>query len=238
MTVRTSPGAHLPERHRGHRSAWLRAAVLGADDGIVSTASLMLGVAAAHSSHSVILTAGLAGLVAGAMAMAAGEYVSVSSQRDSERADLARERGELASAPAEELNELTHLYTSRGVTPALARQVAEQLTAHDALAAHAREELGLTEERAARPLQAAAASAAAFALGAVLPVLTLMVSPRSIQSLLIALVAVVGLGLLGWAGALAGGARWLRPTSRVVVGGSLAMAVTMLVGLLTHTAGA
>ncbi len=238
MTMRTSAGAHLPERHRGHRSAWLRAAVLGADDGIVSTASLMLGVAASHASRSSILTAGLAGLVAGAMAMAAGEYVSVSSQRDSERADLLREERELAAAPAEELEELTRLYASRGVERGLARQVAEQLTAHDALAAHARDELGLTSERVARPLQAGAASAAAFAIGAILPVLTLVASPRSIQSIMIASVAVLGLAVLGWAGAVAGGARWPRPTARVVLGGSLAMAVTMAVGFLTHTAGA
>lgn len=236
--MRTSAGAHLPEGHRGHRSAWLRAAVLGADDGIVSTASLMLGVAASHATRSSILTAGLAGLVAGAMAMAAGEYVSVSSQRDSERADLLREEGELAASPAEELEELTRLYASRGVQPDLARRVAEQLTAHDALAAHARDELGLTTERAARPIQAAVASAGAFAVGAILPVLSLVVSPRSIQSIVIAVIAVLGLAVLGWAGAVAGGARWRQPTSRVVLGGSLAMAVTMAVGFLTHTAGA
>jgi VIT1/CCC1 family predicted Fe2+/Mn2+ transporter len=198
----------------------------------------MLGVAAAQASRSSILTAGLAGLAAGAMAMAAGEYVSVSSQRDGERADLAREERELAAAPAEELEELTRLYTARGLQPDLARRVAEELTAHDALAAHARDELGLTAERAARPLQAAAASAAAFATGAALPLVALIVSPRSVQSLLIALVGVVGLAALGWAGALAAGAGWRRPTARVVVGGSLAMAVTMAVGLLTHTAGA
>lgn len=238
MAMRTSPRAHPPERHRGHRSQWLRAAVLGADDGIVSTASLMLGVAAAHATRSAVLTAGLAGLVAGAMAMAVGEYVSVASQRDSEQADLAREAKELASAPREELDELTQLYTTRGVDPDLARQVAAQLTAHDPLAAHARDELGLAAERSARPLQAAYASAAAFAAGAILPVLTLVVSPRSIQSLLIAAVAVVGLAGLGWAGAATGGAPWRRPTTRVVIGGSVAMALTMVVGLLTHTAGA
>lgn len=212
--------------------------MLGADDGIVSTASLMLGVAASHATRSTILTAGLAGLVAGAMAMAAGEYVSVSSQRDSERADLSREERELAASPAEELEELTRLYAARGVERDLARRVAEQLTAHDALAAHARDELGLTSERVARPIQAAAASAAAFAIGALLPVLTLVASPGSVQSILLASVAVVGLALLGWSGAVAGGARWQRPTSRVVIGGSLAMALTMAVGFLTHTAGA
>ena len=237
MVIGSPPGAHQPERHLGHRSAWLRAAVLGADDGIVSTSSLMLGVAAANAGRSAILTAGLAGLAAGAMAMAAGEYVSVSSQRDTELADLSREEKELAAAPAAELDELTHLYASRGVEPALARQVAEQLTAHDALAAHARDELGLSHERAARPLQAAGASAVAFATGAIIPILTLLVSPHSLQSVLIAAVAVVGLAVLGWAGASAGGARPLRPTLRVVAGGSLAMAVTMTVGFLTHTAG-
>ncbi len=211
--------------------------MLGADDGIVSTASLMLGVAAAHGTRSAVLTAGLAGLAAGAMAMAAGEYVSVSSQRDSERADLLREERELAAAPAEELDELTRLYVERGVAADLAGQVAEQLMAHDALAAHARDELGLSSETSARPLQAAGASAAAFATGAMLPILTLVLSPRSAQSVAVALVAAVGLALLGWAGAVAGGARWLRPTVRVVVGGSLAMAVTMAVGFLTHTAG-
>lgn len=216
----------------------MRAAVLGADDGIVSTASLMLGVAGAQGSRSAILTAGLAGLAAGAMAMAAGEYVSVASQRDSEVADLSRERSELAATPLYELDELTQIYVGRGVQPRLAREVAEQLSAHDALGAHAREELGLSEERAARPLQAAGTSAVAFTAGAVLPVLTLVVSPRSIQMVLIALVAVVGLAALGLAGAAAGGARWLRPVSRVVVGGSLAMVVTTVVGLLSHTAGA
>ena len=234
----TTRAAHPPERHRGHRGPWLRAAVLGADDGIVSTASLMLGVIAAHATRSAVLTTGLAGLAAGAMAMAAGEYVSVASQRDSERADLAREAEELATAPAQELDELAGLYAARGVDPVLARRVAEQLTAHDPLASHAREELGLAEERAARPLQAAGASAVAFAAGAVLPVLTLLAAPNSVRSLMIATVAIVGLAGLGWAGATAGGALWHRPTFRVVIGGSLAMAVTMAVGLLTHTAGA
>ncbi|MDE3205752.1 MAG: VIT1/CCC1 transporter family protein [Acidobacteriota bacterium] len=228
----TSP----PETHRGHRAAWLRAAVLGADDGIVSTSSLMLGVAASGAARSAILTAGLAGLAAGAMAMAAGEYVSVASQRDSEQADLARERAELAASPGAELEELTRLYVHRGVEAGLARQVAEQLTSHDALSAHARDELGLSEERAARPLQAAVASALAFSIGAVAPIVALAASPRSLQSLLVAVVAVIGLALLGWAGASAGGARWPRPTYRVVLGGSLAMAVTMGVGLATHTA--
>lgn len=230
--------AHRPEAHRGHRAAWLRAAVLGADDGIVSTASLMVGVAAAHASGSAVLTAGLAGLSAGALAMAAGEYVSVASQRDSEQADLARERRELAAAPKEELDELTQLYVHRGVSSDLARLVAEQLTAHDPLSAHARDELGLSEERAARPLQAALASAAAFAIGAVIPILTLLVAAASIRIALIVAVALAGLCILGWLGAVAGGADWRRPVSRVALGGTLAMGVTMAVGFLTHTAGA
>jgi VIT1/CCC1 family predicted Fe2+/Mn2+ transporter len=212
--------------------------VLGADDGIVSTASLMLGVAAAHGSRSAILTAGLAGMAAGAMAMAAGEYVSVSSQRDSENADLAREKAELAASPEQELDELAGLYVRRGVQPELARQVAEQLSARDALAAHARDELGLSPDRAARPLQAAGASAAAFAMGAMLSVLTLLLSPRFVQSVLIVVVALVGLGTLGWLSAIAGGAPWRRPTGRVMLGGALAMVVTAGVGLLTHAAGA
>lgn len=229
---------HVPERHRAHRAGWLRAAVLGADDGIVSTASLMLGVTAAHASRSAILTAGMAGLAAGAMAMAAGEFVSVASQRDTEHADLSRERQELASVPGEELDELTGLYVARGVDPALARSVAEQLTAADALGAHARDELGLAETTRARPGQAAAASAAAFALGAVLPLLALLVAPATGRGWVIVAVALVSLGVLGRLGAAAGGARWLRPTLRIVVGGALAMAVTAAVGYLTHRAGA
>ena len=188
-----SAGLHAPEVHRGHRAAWLRATVLGADDGIVSTASLMLGVSAAHASRSVILTAGLAGLAAGAMAMAAGEYVSVSSQRDAENADLAKERRELATTPEAELEELTGLYVRRGVEPDLARQVAVQLTAKDSLAAHARDELGLSPEGGSRPIQAAAASAIAFAFGALLPVLALLLSPQPVRSLLIVAVALAEL---------------------------------------------
>ena len=235
--IESRSGGHPPESHRAHRAAWLRAAVLGADDGIVSTASLMIGVSAAHASRSAILTAGVAGLAAGAMAMAAGEYVSVASQRDVERADLSRERGELASVPKAELAELAGLYVERGVDPGLARQVAEQLTARDALAAHARDELGLAEATTARPLQAAGVSAVAFTSGAVLAIVALLVAPAAARVVVTVAVALAGLALLGWLGAAAGRAPWRRPTVRVVAGGALAMAVTAGVGLLAHTAG-
>lgn len=215
----------------------MRAAVLGADDGIVSTASLMLGVAAANATRATILTAGLAGLAAGAMAMAVGEYVSVSSQRDTEHADLALERKELASSPEAELEELTRLYVGRGLDRDLAAQVAVQLTANDALATHAREELGLLDYSLARPLQAAGASAAAFSSGAALPVLALLVASTSVRIAVIVAVALAGLVVLGWLGARIGGAPWRRPVWRVLVGGGAAMAVTAAVGLLTHTAG-
>ena len=226
---------HLPERHRGQRLGWLRAAVLGADDGIVSTASLMLGVAAASASRGAILTAGVAGLVAGAMSMAAGEYVSVSSQRDAEQADLSLERRELAAQPRAELTELTSIYVARGVEPALARQVAEQLMVRDALAAHARDELGLAEETAARPVQAAAASAAAFAAGAAVPLIALLATPAPARVPVIVAVALLALGVLGALGARAGGATWTRAAARVVLGGGLAMAITALIGRLVGT---
>jgi VIT1/CCC1 family predicted Fe2+/Mn2+ transporter len=215
----------------------LRAAVLGADDGIVSTASLMLGVTASHAARGAVLTAGLAGLAAGAMAMAAGEYVSVASQLDTERADLDRERRELASVPGAELDELTGLYIDRGVDAGLARQVAAQLSAHDALGVHAREELGLTETTMARPVQAGAASAAAFAVGAVIPIITLLLSPPPARTAAIVAVALIALGLIGRLGAAVGGADWRRATARVVAGGALAMAVTAAVGRLAGVAG-
>jgi len=239
MTPRSGLRApvHLPEDHRAHRAAWLRAAVLGADDGIVSTASLMLGVAASHASRSAILTAGLAGLAAGAMAMAAGEYVSVASQRDTERADLTREREELASVPQAELDELTSLYVNRGVDPGLARQVAAQLTAHDPLGAHAHDELGLADATMARPVQAASASAAAFAIGALLPVVALLAAPAAVRTVVIVAVALLALGTLGRLGAAVGGADWRRATARVMVGGALAMAITAAVGRLAGIAG-
>src|SRR4051812_35504520 len=195
-----------PEEHRSERIGWLRAAVLGANDGIVSTARLIVGVAAAEGSRSNVLVAGVAGLVAGAMAMAAGEYVSVSSQADTENADLARERSELATDPAFELEELQGIYVGRGLDPALARRVAEQLTAHDALAAHARDELGISEVHAARPVQAALASAGTFAIGAALPLVVAAIVPASRIIALVALTSLLFLALLGGIAARAGGA--------------------------------
>ncbi len=220
------------ERHRSGRTGWLRAAVLGANDGIVSTASLIIGVAVADSSHGAVLAAGTAALVAGAMSMAAGEYVSVSSQADAEVADLARERRELAHEPEAELRELAQIYRARGLERTLARQVAEQLMAHDALGAHARDELGLTELRAARPLQAAGASAAAFAAGAGLPLLTTFLAPLENLAWIVgggSLLCLAGLGALA---ARAGGARVLVGAVRVTLWGALAMAITAGVGTL------
>ncbi len=196
-------GRHT-ERHRTERIGWLRAAVLGANDGIVSTASLVVGVAAAHAASGDILIAGVAGLVAGAMSMAAGEYVSVSSQADTEKADLERERKELATDGASELEELTAVYVGRGLDPSLAKQVAEQLTARDALAAHARDELGISDGSIARPVQAALASAATFAVGAAMPLITVLVSPKGALIPLVSGVSLVFLALLGWLGARRG----------------------------------
>lgn len=223
------------ELHRTDRIGWLRAAVLGANDGIVSTASLVVGVAAAHASRSEILVAGVAGLVAGALSMAAGEYVSVSSQADTERADVARERTELATAPAAEEEELTSIYMRRGLDPSLARTVAQQLTAHDALKAHARDELGLFDELAARPLQAALASAATFGVGAALPMLTVTLAPTATLSLVVAGVSLVCLAALGALAARAGGAPVAVGAGRVAFWGALAMGVTAGVGRLFGT---
>ena len=223
---------HTDEIHRIHRAAWLRAAVLGANDGIVSTASLVLGVAAAEATRGSVLTAGVAGLVAGAMSMAAGEYVSVFSQKDAEEADLARERQELDEDPEFELEELTQLYVERGVDLATAEKVAEQLTAHDALEAHAREELGIVDQETARPVQAALASGATFAIGASIPLVALAAVPldRAVPSVgLVSLVALAGLGALG---AQAGGAPILRAALRVTLWGAGAMALTTVVGRL------
>lgn len=225
---------HL-ERHRTDRIGWLRAAVLGANDGIVSVASLVVGVAAAHADRSDILLAGVAGTVAGALSMAAGEYVSVSSQSDTERADLARERTELATQPAAELDELTHIYVERGLAPALARQVAQQLTATDALKAHARDELGIVEEMAARPLQAAFASAAAFASGAALPIVTAALSSTAVVTVVVAVVSLACLALLGAVAARVGGASVAVGAGRVAFWGALAMGVTAAVGRLFGT---
>ena len=220
------------ERHRTHRIGWLRAAVLGANDGIVSTASLVMGIAAAGVDSKGILVAGVAGLVAGAMSMAAGEYVSVSSQSDTERADLARERQELEASPEHELAELTAIYAARGLEPALAAEVAAQLMQHDALGAHARDELGISETVAARPVQAAFASAGTFAVGAALPLLTVVLSPASALLWTVAGSSLLFLALLGGLAARTGGAPVVAATARVTFWGALAMALTAGVGAL------
>jgi len=225
---------HL-ERHRSERIGWLRAAVLGANDGIVSTASLIVGVAAAEASRSNVLVAGIAGLVAGAMSMAAGEYVSVSSQADTENADLARERSELAADPAFELDELQEIYFGRGLERALARQVAEQLTAHDALAAHARDELGISAVHAARPVQAALASAGTFAIGAALPLIVAAVAPTPRIIVLVASTSLLFLALLGAVAARTGGASIMRGAIRVTFWGAAALALTAFIGHLFGT---
>ena len=224
-----------PERHLVSRIGWLRAAVLGANDGIVSTASLIVGVAAAAASADVLLT-GTAGLVAGAMSMAAGEYVSVSSQSDTEKADLARERAELAGQPASEREELAQIYVKRGLEPGLAHQVADQLMAADALGAHARDELGISEAMTAHPLQAALTSAATFSLGAAMPLLMVLVAPRSVLVPVVAVASLAFLGVLGAIGARAGGANVWQATGRVTFWGALAMALTAGIGLLVGTA--
>jgi VIT1/CCC1 family predicted Fe2+/Mn2+ transporter len=224
------------ERHLVERIGWLRAAVLGANDGIISTSSLMVGVAAAATTPGQVLVAGLAGLVAGAMSMAAGEYVSVSSQADAEAADLGRERKELVEQPAEELEELTQIYVARGVEPELANAVAIQLMAKDALGAHAREELGIIEATAANPVQAAFASAASFAVGALVPVLLAMISPAELTAAIVSAGSLVLLAILGALGARAGGAGIVRPMVRVTFWGAVAMAVSAGVGSLVGLA--
>jgi VIT1/CCC1 family predicted Fe2+/Mn2+ transporter len=223
------------ERHRTDRIGWLRAAVLGANDGIVSTASLVVGVAAASSGRREILIAGIAGLVAGALSMAAGEYVSVSSQADTEQADLALERKELATDPVAEENELTDIYVRRGLEPALARTVAQQLTAHDALGAHARDELGMSDALAARPLQAAFASAATFSVGAVVPIIAVVVTPLTSMVLVVSGVSLVCLAALGALAARAGGASPWIGAARVTFWSAVAMAATAGVGKLFGT---
>lgn len=225
---------HL-EQHRTDRIGWLRAAVLGANDGIVSTASLVLGVAAAHATSHDIMVAGVAGLVAGAMSMAAGEYVSVSSQSDTEQADLARERSELATDKAAELHELTGIYVKRGLDPSLAKQVAEQLTAHDAFATHARDELGISETFSARPVQAAFASAGAFAVGAAMPLLTILIAPAAYLISVVAGTSLLFLAILGALAAFAGGAKAPRSVLRVTFWGAMAMALTAAVGAMFGT---
>jgi vacuolar iron transporter family protein len=223
------------ERHLVSRIGWLRAAVLGANDGIVSTASLIVGVAAASAATSDVLIAGVAGLVAGAMSMAAGEYVSVSSQSDTERADLARERSELSSQSAFEHEELALIYVKRGVEPNLARQVADQLMARDALGAHARDELGISEATTARPVQAALTSASTFAVGAALPLSMVLLMPRPALVAGVSIASLVFLGLLGAIGARAGGANVGKATLRVTFWGALAMALTAGIGAIFGT---
>lgn len=220
------------ETHTVHRIGWLRAAVLGANDGIVSTSSLLVGVAAAGSGRTEVLIAGLAGLVAGAMSMAAGEYVSVSSQSDAERADLARETAELARMPEAELEELTQIYVARGLTRDLAERVAVQLTEHDALATHARDELGISETITTRPIQAAIVSALTFAAGAIVPIVVAVLSPPTHIAVLVAISTLLALVLLGGLGASAGGAGVARGATRVAFWGALAMAATAAVGLI------
>ena len=221
-----------PERHHAGRVGWLRAAVLGANDGLISTASLVVGVAAAHSSREAVLIAALAGMVAGALSMAAGEYVSVSSQADTEGADLAKERRELAANPTAERAELAGIYVARGVPAALASEVADHLMTHDALGAHARDELGITEISRARPLQAAMASAAAFTAGALPPVLSSLIVPRAFLIPAIAGSSLVLLTILGASAARLGGASMTRGAARVTFWGVVAMGATALVGRL------
>ncbi len=223
------------EHHFVQRLGWLRASVLGANDGLISTASLVLGVASAATSPHGTLLAGIAGLVAGAMSMAAGEYVSVSSQADSETADLKREKRELQASPEHETAELAQIYVGRGVEAVLARRVAEQLMVKDALGAHARDELGVASVTMARPVQAALASAACFSAGASVPVLLILVSPTDLLMPLVAVVSLVFLAGLGAAGAKAGGAKMLVPTVRVTFWGALAMSITTGIGAFFAT---
>lgn len=220
------------EGHNVHRVGWLRAMVLGANDGIISTAALVLGVAAADSSRSAILTAGMAGLVAGAISMGLGEYVSVSSQRDSERSDIAKETWELEHMADHELEELTAIYEAKGLSHQLAEQVAVELTAHDALTAHLRDELGIQADDLANPVQAAWSSTLAFSIGAVVPLAAAAIATSSMRILSIIAVTLVSLVALGYTGAVLGGARPGRAITRVVLGGALAMGATMLVGKL------
>ncbi|MBV9319172.1 MAG: VIT1/CCC1 transporter family protein [Mycobacterium sp.] len=225
------------EVHRGEHAGWLRAAILGANDGLVSTASLMVGVAASGAAAAAVLTAGVAGIAAGSMAMAAGEYVSVSSQVDVERADRAQEKRELAANPAAELAELASIYRARGVPEPLAEQVAQALHDADPLEAHLRDELGQTDITAARPLQASAASAASFFIGGLLPLIGLLAPTATFRLWLIIAVTLIGLAVTGILGAWIAGIRLARPALRVLIGGGLAMAVTALVGQLVKISG-
>jgi VIT1/CCC1 family predicted Fe2+/Mn2+ transporter len=227
MQANKTPHADV---HKSQRAGWLRAAVLGVNDGIVSTSSLMLGVLAASAGGAAILTAGVAGLAAGALSMAAGEYVSVSSQRDSERADIAIERRSLADNPDEELAELASIYESRGLEPALAKQVALQLHKVDAVVAHARDELGIDHEALANPLQASVASAIAFAVGGAVPIVAAIAAPSRVAGWVITISALVALAISGAVGAYIGGGRRVTASLRVFIGGGAAMAITYLIG--------
>lgn len=226
----TSP--HPEETHKSHRAGWLRAAVLGVNDGIVSTSSLMLGVLAASANDSTIMTAGIAGLTAGALSMAIGEYVSVSSQRDSEKADIAIEERSLANNPKEELDELASIYEQRGLDANLAQKVAQQLHDHDAVAAHARDELGIDHEALARPTQAAVTSAVAFSLGSLVPIVAAVLTTGRASVWAIVLMSLAALALSGAVGAFIGGGHRLLAASRVFFGGGVAMAITALIGHL------
>jgi VIT1/CCC1 family predicted Fe2+/Mn2+ transporter len=226
---------HPEEEHRSHRAGWLRAAVLGVNDGIVSTASLMLGVLAAHASTSTILTAGFSGLAAGALSMAVGEYVSVSSQRDSEQADIDIEKRSIAKNHDAELAELAAIYEGRGLDPKLALEVATQLHAKDAVAAHARDELGIDHEALANPAQAAVASAVAFSIGALVPILATLLTPHTVSGWAIVIASMIMLAVSGAIGAHIGGGNRFVAAARVFVGGGAAMAITALVGHLVGT---
>ena len=227
-----NPKAPHEEEHKSHRAAWLRAAVLGVDDGIVSTSSIMLGVIAAAQSDAAILTAGIAGLVAGALSMAAGEYVSVSSQRDSELYDINIERKSLKDNPQEELEELAHIYESRGLDPALAMQVAVKLHEQDAVHAHARDELGIDHDELAKPTQAAVASAVSFSLGGALPIIAALIAHHGAGAWAITIVSLIALAVSGAVGAFIGGGNKAWAALRVLVGGGVAMAVTYGIGYL------
>ncbi len=234
--TRTQPDHATAELHRAGRAAWLRAAVLGANDGLISTASLMVGVAAADSSRSAILVAGVAGLTAGALSMAAGEYVSVSSQRDTERADLELERRELAADPVAEREELVRIYTDRGISEPLARQVVDELSGLDLLRAHAMDELGFDVDALADPAQAAVVSASSFVVGAIVPIIVIAAASAALRVPLVMLVTLVGLVTLGALGARLGGAPRGRAALRVLIGGSLALVISLGIGRLTGAA--
>lgn len=231
--TRSLPDHNATERHFGSRASWLRAAVLGANDGLISTASLMIGVAGASSSRSTILVAGIAGLTAGALSMATGEYVSVSSQRDTEYADLARERAELDASPEAEFHELVLIYERRGLSPALARDVATELSATDQVAVHARDELGIDPDALANPLQASVVSALSFVAGAILPIFVVALAPAGARVALTMVVTLIGLVALGSFGARLGGAPPGRAAVRVFVGGCLALVISLGIGRLT-----